>query len=110
MYFHEALPQGAIEQGADMCVQSMHKVTGALTQSSVLHVHSSLVDMDRVTSALHIVQSTSPNYLLMTSLDCARYELAMHGREMMQQALALASYAREQINRIAGFACWELKW
>ena len=41
----------------------------------------------------------------MTSLDCARYELAMHGREMMQQALALASYAREQINRIAGFAC-----
>ena len=83
----------------------MHKVTGALTQSSVLHVHSSLVDMDRVTSALHIVQSTSPNYLLMTSLDCARYELAMHGREMMQQALALASYAREQINRIAGFAC-----
>ena len=105
VYFHEALPQGAIEQGADMCVQSMHKVTGALTQSSVLHVHSSLVDMDRVTSALHIVQSTSPNYLLMTSLDCARYELAMHGREMMQQALALASYAREQINRIAGFAC-----
>ena len=55
VYFHEALPQGAIEQGADMCVQSMHKVTGALTQSSVLHVHSSLVDMDRVTSALHIV-------------------------------------------------------
>lgn len=105
VYFHEALPQGAIEQGADMCVQSMHKVTGALTQSSVLHVHSSLVDMDRVTSALHIVQSTSPNYLLMTSLDCARYELAMHGREMMQQALALASYAREQINGIAGFAC-----
>lgn len=105
VYFHEALPQGAIEQGADMCVQSMHKVTGALTQSSVLHVHSSLIDMDRVTSALHIVQSTSPNYLLMTSLDCARYELAMHGREMMQQALALASYAREQINRIAGFAC-----
>lgn len=105
VYFHEALPQGAIEQGADMCVQSMHKVTGALTQSSVLHVHSSLVDMDRVTSALHIVQSTSPNYLLMTSLDCARYELAMHGREMMQQALELAAYAREQINRIAGFAC-----
>ena len=81
-----------------------------MTQSSVLHVHSSLVDMDRVTSALHIVQSTSPNYLLMTSLDCARYELAMHGREMMQQALELAAYAREQINGIAVLHAWGMKW
>lgn len=105
VYFHEELPHGAIEQGADMCVQSMHKVTGALTQSSVLHVHSKLVDLDRVNSALHIVQSTSPNYLLMTSLDCARYELAMHGRQMMQDALKLADYAREEIRKIQGFDC-----
>lgn len=105
VYFHEELPQGALEAGADMCVQSMHKVTGALTQSSVLHVRSDRVDMDRVRAALHIVQSTSPNYLLMTSLDCARYELALHGREMMQQALALADYARAQLRTISGFSC-----
>ena len=105
VYFHEELPKGAIEQGADMCVQSMHKVTGALTQSSVLHVHSKLADLDRVSSALHIVQSTSPNYLLMTSLDCARYELAQHGTKMMQDALNLACYAREEIRKIQGFDC-----
>lgn len=105
LYFHKALPKGALEQGADMCVQSMHKVTGALTQSSVLHIRSQLVDIDRVSSALHIVQSTSPNYLLMTSLDCARFELAMHGQEMMQQALTLATLAREEIRKIKGFDC-----
>lgn len=105
LYFHEKLPQGALEQGADMCVQSMHKVTGALTQSSVLHIHSQLVDADRVSSALHIVQSTSPNYLLMTSLDCARFEFAMHGHEMMQQALELAAFARKEIRKIEGFDC-----
>lgn len=105
LYFHEELPLGALEQGADMCVQSMHKVTGALTQSSVLHIKSFIADCERVASNLHIVQSTSPNYLLMTSLDCARYELAMHGEEMMQQALELAEYAREHINGIFGFQC-----
>lgn len=107
LYFHEELPQGALEQGADMCVQSMHKVTGALTQSSVLHIKSKLADFERVAANLHIVQSTSPNYLLMTSLDCARYELAMHGREMMEQALKLAEYARKKIQAIPGFQCMQ---
>lgn len=103
--FHKELPKGALEQGADMCVQSMHKVTGALTQASVLHIKSQLVDVERLATNLHIVQSTSPNYLLMTSLDCARYELAMHGTEMMERALKLAECARTRINSIDGFTC-----
>lgn len=105
VYFHEKLPKGALEQGADMCVQSMHKVTGALTQSSVLHIKSDRVNKEQVAANLHIVQSTSPNYLLMTSLDCARYELAMKGKEMQQQAYELTAYAREAIRNIKGFTC-----
>lgn len=108
VYFHDSLPVGALEAGADMCVQSMHKVTGALTQSSVLHLKHHEIDMDafdRVAENLHLVQSTSPNYLLMTSLDCARYELAMHGTEMMDKALTLAEQTRDKINRIYGFQC-----
>ncbi|MDE7268342.1 MAG: arginine decarboxylase, partial [Lachnospiraceae bacterium] len=57
---------------------------------------------------LKLVQSTSPSYLLMISLDCARYELAMHGREMYQKAAELAAYARMKINAIEGFACLEM--
>ena len=106
VYFHEELPKGALQAGADMCVQSMHKVTGALTQSSVLHVNTKQpLDRERLATNLHLVQSTSPNYLLMTSLDCARYELSMHGREMQQKALDLAREARERIRRIEGFRC-----
>lgn len=103
--------RGALECGADICVQSMHKVTGALTQSSVLHIKNHGVREDallRVAENLHLVQSTSPSYLLMISLDCARYELAMHGREMYQKAAELAAYARMKINGIEGFACLEL--
>lgn len=110
LYFHDKLPTGALEAGADLCVQSMHKVTGALTQSSVLHCKYHGVGgaaFERIAQNLHLVQSTSPNYLLLTSLDCARYELAMHGSEMMEKALSLASYARERIQNIAGFCCME---
>lgn len=107
-YFHEQLPLGALQAGADLCVQSMHKVTGALTQSSVLHVKNHGIRSEvflRIAQNLHLVQSTSPSYLLMTSLDCARYELAMHGTKMMDKALLLACNTRDKINKIPGFVC-----
>lgn len=105
LYFSDQLPEGALRQGADMCAQSIHKVTGSLTQSSMLHVKSKRVDIDRLEATLHIVQSTSPSYLLMTSLDMARYELAVNGEEMIRNAVELSNYAREEINRIEGMIC-----
>jgi arginine/lysine/ornithine decarboxylase len=110
VYFNKMLPMGALESGADMCVQSMHKVTGALTQSSVLHIKKHGVGMEtfeRLAQNLHLVQSTSPSYLLMTSLDCARYELAVNGEGMMARAVELAEYARERIGDIDGFCCMD---
>lgn len=102
----DKLPQGAILQGADICAQSMHKVTGSLTQSSLLHVGSDRIDRGRLEANLHMVQSTSPSYLLMTSLDAARYELAMHGPQMLSRALELAENARSRINKIKGMHCY----
>lgn len=110
MYFHDSLPMGALEAGADVCVQSMHKVAGALTQSSVLHIKRHGVGeaaLGRIAQNLQLVQSTSPSYILMISLDCARYELAVNGKKMMEKALGLAEYARERINKTAGFCCME---
>ncbi len=105
MYFSSRLPKGALLQGADMCAQSIHKVTGSLTQSSMLHINSKLVDVDKVEAVLQIVQSTSPSYLLLSSLDIARYELAINGKEMAQTAVELSDYAREEINKIEGMVC-----
>jgi arginine/lysine/ornithine decarboxylase len=105
MYFSDQLPDGALVQGADMCAQSIHKVTGSLTQSSMLHVCSKLVDIDRLEATLHIVQSTSPSYLLMTSLDMARHDLAMHGEDMIRNAVELSNFARKSINEIEGMIC-----
>ncbi len=104
-YFSEKLPQGALACGADMCVQSLHKTAGALTQSSLLHVKSSSVDIELLKRSLQIVQSSSPSYILMTSIDTARRDLALHGTEMAENALELACTARNRINSIPGLKC-----
>ena len=104
-YFSEALPEGALASGADMCTQSFHKVTGSLTQSSVLHVASKQIDVDFLRNNLQMFQSSSPSYLLMASLDAARYELAQHGNEMSSEALSLAEEARVAIAKIEGIRC-----
>ena len=105
LYFGENLPVCAMDAGADMASVSMHKSGGSLTQSSLLHVGSDRVDLGRLETCLHMVQSTSPSYLLMTSLDAARYELALHGEEMLQRGLALAQMAREAMKKIPGITC-----
>jgi arginine decarboxylase len=102
LYFSDELPAGALAQGADLCAQSIHKAAGAFTQSSMLHVRAGRVDLARVTSALHLVQSTSPSYLLMASLDAARQELALHGQESAAAALSLARAGRRALREMPG--------
>jgi arginine/lysine/ornithine decarboxylase len=109
LYFSDRLPAGAMTRGADMCAQSIHKVAGSLTQSSMLHVRGGRVDVDRVKSTLHLVQSTSPSYLLMTSLDVARCDLATRGEQMFANAIELASGARARINVLSGLRCLDDK-
>ena len=102
VYFSEQLPKGALACGADAVAQSFHKTAGSFTQSSLLHLGSDRIDRQRVAENLHLVQSTSPSYLLMASLDAARRELAVNGREMMEKACRLALYAQEELKKIPG--------
>lgn len=104
-YFSDRLPKGALELGADICVQSTHKVGGSFTQSSMLHVASDRIKKSRLETNLMLVQSTSPSFLLMLSLDMARHDLAMNGTRMMDKAIALAENARSRICKIPGLVC-----
>lgn len=65
-------PKSAIEAGADIVVQSAHKTLPALTMASYLHINSKIVDYERVEYYLRMLQSSSPSYLLLASLDDAR--------------------------------------
>lgn len=106
--FHPDLPPSALSCGADLTVQSIHKVLGALTQASMLHVRGNRIDRDRVSKALQLVQSTSPSYLLLASLDAARQQMALHGEALMGKTLQLAEEARNKINQIPRLSVLEL--
>ena len=69
---HESFPKSALELGADVVVQSAHKTLPAMTMASFLHIRSKLVKTERVAHFLGMLQSSSPSYLLMASLDDAR--------------------------------------
>lgn len=100
--FHPDLPQGAIAAGADIVIQSTHKVLGAMTQASMLHVQGQRVNRDRLRQALQLTQSTSPNYLLLASLDAARQQMAMAGTDLMAQTLAIAQQVRDRLRPMPG--------
>ncbi|WP_293353718.1 MULTISPECIES: aminotransferase class I/II-fold pyridoxal phosphate-dependent enzyme [unclassified Microcoleus] len=105
--FHPNLPEPALSAGADLTVQSIHKTLGAMTQASMLHVKGSRIDIPKLNRALQLVQSTSPSYLLLASLDAARQQIAIHGKELMMQTLDLAAKARSHISQIPGLSVLE---
>lgn len=100
--FHQGLPPDALSCSADAVVQSTHKTGGSLTQSSLLHLQGNLIDQRRVAEALRMVQSTSPSYILMASLDLARRQLALEGKELLENTLRLAYWCRGKLKTIPG--------
>jgi arginine decarboxylase len=104
--FHSQLPLSALEAGADLVVQSTHKVLCSMTQASMLHVQGPRIDRNRIRNILQLLQSTSPNYVLMMSLDVARRQMALAGEQLLTQALTLADEARDRLNQIEGISCF----
>ena len=101
-YFGEGLPLSAMAAGADMAAVSMHKSGGSLTQSSLL-LTGPAVNADYVRQIINLTQTTSASYLLVSSLDISRRNLALRGREAFAGVIELAEYAREEINDAGGW-------
>ena len=87
-FFHkygagEGMPQSAERCGADIVVNSTHKTLASFTQSAILNLNSNRVDRYHLEDKLQAIQSTSPSYLLMGSLDINAEILIDHGKELM---------------------------
>ncbi len=102
LYFHEKLPVSAMEAGADMAAVSMHKSGGSLTQSSLLLANHT-VNTRYIQQIINLTQTTSASYLLMSSLDISRRNLALRGHDSFEKVSSMAEYAREEINSIGGY-------
>jgi arginine decarboxylase len=103
LYFHDALPPGALRSGADLVLSSTHKIVGSLTQSAILHLgDGGLLDEEVIDRSVTLVESTSPNALLTASLDAARRFAATRGEELLSETLPSLKRTREQIREIPG--------
>nr|WP_312216022.1 aminotransferase class I/II-fold pyridoxal phosphate-dependent enzyme [Clostridioides sp.] len=83
----EDLPMSSLCLGADIVIQSCHKTLPSFTQSSLLHVGSNIVDIDRLSSFLRILESSSPSYLLLASLEISIDIYEKHGNKLMKELL-----------------------
>ncbi len=101
--FHPSFPMSAIESGADMMVQSTHKTLSAMSGGSVLHFNSKLVDFQRVRRIVSMLQTTSPNYLTMATLDLARQQMVTEGEKIFGRLIQNTERARSQINHLHNF-------
>ena len=102
LHFTDKLPMSAMDAGADMAAVSMHKSGGSLTQSSIL-LTGKEINPEYVRQIINLTQSTSASYLLMSSLDISRRNLALRGKESFEKVIDLSEYARREINAIGGY-------
>ena len=101
-YFGDNMPVSAMAAGADMAAASMHKSGGSLTQSSFLLCGKS-INEGYVRQIINLTQTTSGSYLLLSSLDISRRNLALRGKEVYGKVQQMAQYTRDEINRIGGY-------
>lgn len=100
---HYAFPASALAEGADGAVQSTHKMLGAMTMGAMLHVQGKRIDRELLRKRLGMVQSSSPSYPIMASLDLARSVAEQRGEDGWKDALKAAAYMRTELEQLPRF-------
>lgn len=103
--FHEELPISAMEANADISAVSIHKTLGSLTQSSALLIKGNRVSYEKILKVYSMLGSTSPSHLLLASIDAARKYMVFHGKEVLENNIKIAEYAKKELNNIPGISC-----
>ena len=91
--------------GADIVVQSPHKTAASLTQTAWMHCAAGLVKANDVRSALRLLQTSSPNFPLMLSLEAARHQLALQGETCWHQTVSRVSGLRKHVEESRNLSC-----
>lgn len=94
--FHPQLPPSALACGADLAVQSTHKMLTALTMGAMLHVQGERIDRELLRQRLSMLQSSSPSYPIMASLDASRRLLHREGADWLQRGLQAVERAERE--------------
>src|SRR3954462_14035267 len=94
---HPDLPKGAIAQGSDLGIGSVHKTLTGLGQTSVLTVASDRIDTERLQLVFELEESTSASTLLLSGIDGARRQFVREGQQLLDRALKGARLLRQRL-------------
>lgn len=83
--FHRYFEENANRQGADVVVQSLHKTLPSLTQTALLHINEGLVNPKKIKRYLDMLQSSSPSYVLMASIDACIDWLECNSQQVFEE-------------------------
>jgi len=97
LHFSGYFPKSALEMGADIVIQSVHKTLPALTQASIIHMNGPLVDRVRLRRMLTVFQSSSPSYLLMGSIDGCMHMLSESGGKLYEEYTEMLDSVRRSL-------------
>ncbi len=100
--FHPELPTPAEQSGAAATVQSIHKVLSGLSQAAVLHIDTAQLDEAAVRRSLQLIQTTSPHFAIMASIDVARRQMVTDGHALLDRALSRARAGADRLARVRG--------
>ncbi len=101
--FHRDLPISGLEAGADIVIQSMHKMGFSLTQGALIHVKGNRVDNDRLEENIMLLSTTSPSTIILASIDIGRRDLYLNGKKKLDRLLPMIEELRENIERLGFF-------
>lgn len=96
--FHSYFPENANVKGADIVIHSVHKTLPSLTQTALLHMNGSLVNREKVRRYLHMLQSSSPSYVLMAGIDSCVHMLAEQKDELFLPYINMLKETRERLS------------
>lgn len=106
--FHPSLPPSALASGADGVVQSTHKMLTAMTMGAMLHLQGPRLNAQVVQQKLAMIQSSSPSYPIMASLDMSRRLIATEGTERLQAGLDVVVQFKEALQQLPHLKCFAL--
>lgn len=84
-YFHDKFPKGALQCGADIVINSVHKTLPAFTQTALIHMQGALINREKVRKYLGIYQTSSPSYILMSGINQCMDIMERQGKELLER-------------------------
>ena len=98
--FHPYFPENANTKGADVVIHSVHKTLPALTQTALIHLNGTIADRKKIERYLHMLQSSSPSYLLMASIDVCMEFLEKRGQQEFETYVQELEKVRQRLEKL----------